>query len=759
MKVTSMLHVLLRTWQGQSIFFLFIVCYYTCCQTKPSPLHFSSSIDRFVDTKDTAFQFFQEFSLQFDANEESRIMLLSIESPSGVYNKVFLSKVQELIHEIQNTEGVYKVFSPLSANRLIQVKNKLQPIPLLHVDDSIQLQKDSILIGKSEEYRLMYWSKNGKGVLITVFPDHYLSESNYRKLLNKIENHSKKHFAKRCIMFSQTQLLAAYEKQFIENAFRLGFLTLLVTTGLLLFFFRNIRALFNPMVIIVSTLILLWVIVILQGGACDFLTIMIPVIIGMVTTSNVVFFRSYFQHSLDRGGFNHAQWSKEFKEVGLRVLLGNFFTAFGFYCLKFSGIKSLTDFGQFTTIGILTSYLLSYLLVRSEEIWNPAQEVQNAIIKEKVMGLSLWLKKYATYILFIAFGLLFCAVLTLPKIQVNGSLLSELPKNHPTKKASEYFDTAYGGARKLNLILTCRKPTDHWINASRLKQADSISQELLKLYSMRDVISPMFMIKAAHRNLIGDPQARFTLPTDDTTLQECIQMISLSPFAEEFARFLSKNGTMLRLSGPIGDHDLKTTQSFNQKFENFFKKSSLSNYCEAQFTGELHLLDQVPEKLVKEMKIGLAWIIGLLFVVLIIITRSISIALIGLISNIFPLIGIEALMSIAQIPFKADTAIIFPIAFGISSESTLHILQRFSMENQKNQMVLAAYTNAYLKLFRPITKNACIFLLSFSILLFSNISGIRDIGLLIVMSLLLSWISNLIIMNGFIQFLLTKNFR
>lgn len=735
------------SWHKKAIFLLSIAITYMSCNTHPAPLHFSTDIDRFVKTEDSTYQFYQEFVAHFNAYEENRIILLSIKTKQGVFSKTFLKKVNELTLGIAHINGVLKVYSPTSSVRLIKDGSQIKLSPLLHIDDSLKLKEDSLLICQAEEFALMHWSKSGKEIFLTVFPTPFISENKYRALLNSVKELSKWYFPKESILLSQSLLLYAYENLLSDNALWLGLIALVVTMSLLWIFYKSVSALYLPFLIIGTILIILWCLVIVQGGACDFLTLLIPVIVGMVTISNTMFFRSYYQHSTNPKSNHFSVLAKEFREIGFRVLIGNLFTASGFYCLTFSGIASLTDFGTYTSIGTLISYMLCFLLLRTEAPWNQASKMQKSVIQIRITQCIAWLNKHPRYILLIVFGGIAFILPNLKNIQINGSLLSELPKNHPAREAFIHFDTAYGGARKINIVMKCKNPKDHWLNASRLQQADSIGQMVRNNYSMREVISPMFMIKAAHKSLFGEGRNHFRLPNNDDSLSKCINLIQLSPFSEEFGRLLSNQESMLRLTGQMESVDLNTIQKLNHQFEILFSKSALSSFCNAHLTGETYLLDKVPSYLVKEMKIGLMWVMAALLIVILLFTRSIIMSVIAFIVNSIPLIGAVAVMVIAQIPFKADTAIIFPIAFGISCESTLHIMQQFSLEKLSSKSIWAAYTNAYSNLLLPITKNTLIFLLGFSTLLLSDIPNINDIGLLISISLVLSWIANMVIMH------------
>jgi predicted RND superfamily exporter protein len=90
-----------------------------------------------------------------------------------------------------------------------------------------------------------------------------------------------------------------------------------------------------------------------------------------------------------------------------------------------------------------------------------------------------------------------------------------------------------------------------------------------------------------------------------------------------------------------------------------------------------------------------------------------------------------AAMGILKINLKADTSVIFAIAFGIAVDDTIHFLSSVRMELNKGLSLPYAVKRTYLSTGKAIVITALVLLTGFLTLLSSRFGGAFYIGLLI----------------------------
>jgi len=123
--------------------------------------------------------------------------------------------------------------------------------------------------------------------------------------------------------------------------------------------------------------------------------------------------------------------------------------------------------------------------------------------------------------------------------------------------------------------------------------------------------------------------------------------------------------------------------------------------------------------------------------------RHWRIIIIVLIPNVIPLLIMGAAMGLLGINLKADTSVIFAIAFGIAVDDTIHFMSRLRLELSKGLTLIYAVKRTYLSTGKAIIITTLVLLSGFMTLLSSSFGGAFYIGLLISLCLFVALIMEL----------------
>jgi predicted RND superfamily exporter protein len=207
--------------------------------------------------------------------------------------------------------------------------------------------------------------------------------------------------------------------------------------------------------------------------------------------------------------------------------------------------------------------------------------------------------------------------------------------------------------------------------------------------------------------------------------------------------YLSEDARRLRISGRLPNLTIKEFEQIENKFDSFFKKPDLDRTFTYHFTGSAVLLDKITYSLTKNLFTGVLIDAIIISLIAFLLLRQWRIILIVLIPNIFPLLVMGAAMGILKINLKADTAVIFTIAFGIAADDTIHFLSRLRLELSKGLTLPYAVKRTYLSTGKAIVITTLVLLSGFMTLLSSSFGGAFYIGLLISLCLLTASIMEL----------------
>tara|TARA_Y100000741_G_scaffold292715_1_gene232989 strand:- start:291 stop:695 length:405 start_codon:yes stop_codon:yes gene_type:complete len=120
--------------------------------------------------------------------------------------------------------------------------------------------------------------------------------------------------------------------------------------------------------------------------------------------------------------------------------------------------------------------------------------------------------------------------------------------------------------------------------------------------------------------------------------------------------------------------------------------------------------------------------------------------LISLIPNLLPLIITAGLMGFFSIPLKASTILVFSIAFGISVDFTIHFLAKYRLELIRNKDLDSNVYNALRETGLSMFYSGIVLFFGFAVFMISNFGGTVALGGLVSATLLISMLSNLILL-------------
>jgi len=140
-------------------------------------------------------------------------------------------------------------------------------------------------------------------------------------------------------------------------------LSVIITALILFFFFRSMKAVIIPLVIIGA--VILWVIgsIHLFGYNITALTGLIPSIIVVIGIPNSVYLLNKYHHEFAKHGDHHKALRQIIRKIGIITLITHFTTAIGFLVLISTQIPILMAFWIIAGLHIIAPFIVSLLLL------------------------------------------------------------------------------------------------------------------------------------------------------------------------------------------------------------------------------------------------------------------------------------------------------------------------------------------------------------------------------------------------------------
>ena len=155
--------------------------------------------------------------------------------------------------------------------------------------------------------------------------------------------------------------------------------------------------------------------------------------------------------------------------------------------------------------------------------------------------------------------------------------------------------------------------------------------------------------------------------------------------ARPLAAWVSDDGTKARLRITVRDVGAQATMRFIDALEGELGPRLGSQLADAgpvrfAFAGEAYSGFEGTDAVVTDLLGSMMTALGIIFVLLALLFRSVRLGLLSIPPNLVPLVGTMAYMVARDIPLNAATVIIFSISLGLAVDGTIHVLARYREE-------------------------------------------------------------------------------
>ena len=394
---------------------------------------------------------------------------------------------------------------------------------------------------------------------------------------------------------------------------------------------------------------------------------------------------------------------KAFREVGLATFFTCCTVAIGFFTLAITNIIPIRNFGLFAGIGLLMAFALTLVSLFAFYSLTPVPVIAARGSADKkwtavLSSLLVIVIRKRNLVLVSLLVLTIICVFFMSRIEINSSLLQEIPKNNPMLEDYRFMEKDFAGTRPFEMALDVRGKTN-FFEPEMMKRVEEIETFLKDSCGVGYIISPVSLFKGANKAFQGGEVESFTIPSSPQAVARFYEGIMQSEFADEMEHYLSADGSRLRISGRLPDLDMQSFQLVRERFDRFFTNFGYSSLFTYQLTGSGVLLDKVTYSLTENLMTGIIVDAVIISLIALFLLRHWRIILIVLVPNVVPLLVMGAVMGLLGINLKSDTSVIFAIAFGIAVDDTIHFLSRIRLELSRCAESISTISPSWVKSF------------------------------------------------------------
>jgi predicted RND superfamily exporter protein len=421
-------------------------------------------------------------------------------------------------------------------------------------------------------------------------------------------------------------------------------------------------------------------------------------------------------------------------------------TAIGFGSLIFSGVQPVISFGWMMVLAMVVTLITSLVLFPALLI---ALVPYSGKVKQhpRIQTLMSWcatsVRRHQTGIVALSATILIAGIVGCFRLSAENSFLNYFSDSTDVYRELTFIDQEFGGSTPLDLLYRIpeeqTKP-DLIITADAIQTLQSIQNALEEHKAIGNITSVVDFARIA-RVVTGKPLVEYELTALYHTLEKDLR-------ADLFSNYFSVEDGEVRISMRIQD----ATEGLDRAelMESIHRDMAELGIAEKdyQLTNLFVLYQDILARLVNSQFVTLAIVYAAMTLMLLLIFRSLPIALICLVPNLVTTAAIMGGMGLAGIPLDLMTITIAAVAMGISVDDTIHYVHRYresagnATDAVRDSMLSVGYAMVYTTL---------IIVIGFSSLIFSEFVPSILFGVLTGITMLVALLMDLTILPVLLQ--------
>jgi predicted RND superfamily exporter protein len=706
---------------------------------------------------DSTFVDYVNFKEKFGA--DGTVMVIGFRSDDLWNHKVF-SGWYDLTGSIKEVQGVQEV---LSIARAFKVErndstHKLDFKPLITARPHNQTEVDRI---RDEFYRLPFYEgllmnpSTHATVMAITFEESILNTKDRIPMVNNIHEQAEKFATENGLTLHYSGLpyiRTAVSNKIAQEMKMFVALALIVTALILLVFFRSLKAVLFPMIVVVFGVIWSFATLVIFGYKITILTSLIPPLIIVIGIPNCILLLNKYQQEYARHGNKIKSLVRTIHRMGASTFMANLTTALGFVVFAFTSSEVLVEFGIVTSINVMITFLISLILIPITYSYLPPpsarhiKHLERKTLQRFLDRLDHWVHHYRRRIYFATILIVLISLYGMTKMTTVGYVVDDLPKKDVIYKDLKFFEEHFRGVLPFEVAIDTKEEKAA-LELKTLYKIHRLQKVLAGYNEFSEPVSIAEGIKFSYQGLNdGDPKF-YVIPN----AEEMARLSGYSSGAKQnqrmFRSIIDSSQQVTRVSFQVADIGSVKMKALLEEIRPRLDSIFNSEDYNLTITGNSIIFLKNNDYLLLNLKESVYLALLLIGLVMLFLFPSLRMIIIALIPRMAPLLITAAIMGFFSIPLKPSTILIFSITFGIASDGTMYFLTRYRQELRKHAGSISRTVSLTIQETGvSMVYTAVILFAGFFIFAASGFGGTQALGVLTSLTLLIAMLSNLILL-------------
>lgn len=687
----------------------------------------------------------QEFGLR-------DLVILAVENPGGVFNPESLGRVKVLSDFLQSRSEIITedVTSLSTTDNVVGLNDELLIRPPLHQLPRNQSEAQAIYkeVQDNPLFIDRLVSKDGKVVAVFApIADDATRRSVFQAVSQYLSAQPPANNGDRILVSGKVMIEGALGSSMRSDLRRLGPILVVVLLILLTFYFRHFGLSLLP--IITAVVSVIWTMGLLSALKVPVYlpTTLIPVMLLVIGITDEVHLLGVYRR-MGLKDDRRASLLKALKHIIRPITLTSITTAAGFIALSVSPILPLKHFGLFTAFGIGVAYLLTFTLtpaylslMRRPKRWKQFKE-------DKLMSMEQWLADWGTVlaqrpgkvaIMLLLLGLV--AAWGAAGTRVDENWVNRFKPGHMLYESDASLNQALGGTSMLYGQIGA--DTGALKNPDLLGRLAQLQSAIANLPKVGKVTSIVDLLKRSNRVLNNDDPRMEVLPDSAQAVAQQLLLLEASGDPNDLDVWIDPRQHRALLWIQLKDPYASSARELLPQLEKL--AAQYLDDVQLSFGGPAHVNVAMADMVVSSQLGSLGLSFGVVFLVLMVIYRSIIWALLALMPLTLSLLTVFAVLTLGGRYIDIPLAVLASISLGLAVDYAIYVLDRYRSARVNGAQQVEAIQQTLAKSGSIVLLNSMILAIGFCVLILSHFAPLTAIGLLTAGVLIISALVSLLL--------------
>ncbi len=704
-------------------------------------LELSTDLQELLPSDDPAVLSFIETSKRYGSQD---FLLIAIHDETSIFNPRTLKKIWDLTDDLQSLsdDWVEDIRSIFNAEVIKGEENAIVVTPaaetLPQTPEEIEVFKQLIL-GERLLSRLLISEDQRTTLIILEERPEIINSDEAIKLTEAVAALVPPYEGPEEIYLSGgPYILAQVRQAMIQDLRSLVPFATVILLFILFVSFRQWRGVLLPVTVALVSVIWTMGLMAIVGFKLTIVAVVIPVILLAIADADSIHILTRYQEALHHNPKRKDALLHAMMRLGQPVFYTSISSAVGFLGLTTAYSVIIQEFAIATAVGILIAMLLSFTLLPALLVMLPAKTSQH-LARQPGKWFARWqLGQTGKYWVRGAVVLFLISIVGITQIKINNNPLDYVRSDLPVSRSAQFVENTFGGSLTLRISLDTEK-ADGWKDPEWLTKIQDLQHYMESLEHTGISTSIVDVVRELYKTTNADDPAFDTIPDTARKVSDVLLPVefggSLDLRTLTTANYREGQVTTIIRSLPLKDLD-PLLDDVRDYLATHFPNTPY------RLSGQPMFGERVGETLVSSQVNSFMLSLFLVWVMLLILTRSFRLSLISVVPLMFAVSVMFGVMGFMGIALDIGTVMVASVAIGIGIDFAIHFISQYRQARARLEPE-PAIQEALDLTWRALLYNTLSLGLGFLIMLFSQFTANIAFGGLMGVTVIVAFVSTL----------------